>query len=35
LILQHTLLYGAPPATPYLDDIIDRVILPAATPPPR
>ena len=35
LILQHTLLYGAPPARPYLEDIIDRVILPAAAPPPR
>jgi AcrR family transcriptional regulator len=30
LILQHALLYGTPPARPYLEDIIDRIILPAA-----
>ena len=30
LILQHTLIYGVPPARPYLEDIIDRIILPAA-----
>jgi len=34
LILQHTLLYGTPPARPYLEDIIDRIILPAAAKPP-
>jgi hypothetical protein len=35
LILQHTLLHCTPPARPYLEDIIDRVILPAAAQPPR
>ena len=35
LIRQHTLLYGGPPARPYLEDITDRIILPAAAPPPR
>lgn len=32
LLFQHLLLFGTPPPRPYIEDIIDRVILPAAKP---
>lgn len=32
LMLQHLLLYGTPPPRSQIEDIIDRVILPAARP---
>jgi AcrR family transcriptional regulator len=32
LMLQHLVLYGTPPPRSHIEDIIDRVILPAARP---
>ena len=34
LMLQYLLLYGTPPPRSHIEDIIDRVILPAARPDP-
>ncbi|BCJ34231.1 TetR family transcriptional regulator [Actinocatenispora thailandica] len=34
LMFQHLLLYGSPPAHALVEDIVDRVVLPAATAAP-